>query len=127
MENQRKAIHAVAQACRLRSIIEDVAEMPAATPAMYLSAQHPKCAVLGGAHRIVERLEKTRPTSAAFEFGIRGKQRQVTAGTCESALAMLLQQRARPRPLGTFLAQDLVLLGGELGAPFRVGLFDLEL
>src|SRR5581483_8082301 len=56
-----------------------------------------------------------------------GEQRQVAAGAGKEALAMLLQKRARPRPLGALLAQDLVLLRGELRAPFVVGLLDLEL
>src|SRR5262249_3181713 len=44
----------------------------------------------------------------------------------EGALAMLLQKRTRARPLGALLAQDLVLLRGELRAPLGVGLLDLE-
>src|SRR3984893_16371218 len=126
MEYQRKAVHAVAQAGRLRPIVENVTEMAAAAAAVDFGPQHPKGAVFGLADGVVERLIKTRPAGAALEFRLRGEQRQVAAGAGEDALAMLLEQRARPRALGALLAQDLILLRGELCAPLRVGLFDLE-
>src|SRR5467141_3930137 len=126
MEDQRKAVHAVAQAGRLRPIVKDMTEMAAAAAAVNFGPQHPKGAVFGLADGIVERLIKTRPAGAALEFRLRGEQRQVAAGAGEDALAMLFQQRARPRTLGALLAQDLILLRGELRAPLRVGLFDLE-
>src|SRR6266404_5112617 len=126
MEDQRKAVDAVAQAGRLRPIVKDVTEMTAAAAAVNFSPQHPKGAVFGLADGIVERLIKTRPAGAALEFRLRGEQRQVAAGAGEGALAVFLEQRARSRPLGALLAQDLVLLRRQLGAPFRIGLFDLE-
>src|ERR1700689_98316 len=126
MKYQRKAVHAVAQAGRLRPVVEDVTEMAAAAPAMNFGPQHPEGAVLGLADRVVERLIEPRPAGAALEFGLRGEQRQVAAGAGEDALAVLLQKRARTRAFGAFLAQDLILLRGELRAPFGVGLFDLE-
>src|SRR5258708_5732903 len=104
-----------------------MSEMPAAAPAVNFGAQHPKGAVLGLADGVLERLIETRPAGAAFELGLRGKQRQVAAGAGEDALAMLLEQRARSRPFGALLAQDFILLRRQLRAPFRVGLFDLEL
>src|ERR1700688_5197565 len=39
---------------------------------------------------------------------------------------MLLEQRARARALGAFLAQDFILLRRQLRAPLRIGFFDLE-
>src|SRR4030088_1976448 len=126
MEDQRKAIHAVAQAGRLRPIVEDVTEMAAAAAAVNFGPQHPKGAVFGLADGVVERLIKTRAGGAALEFRLRGEQRQVAAGAGEDALAMLLEQRARTRALGALLAQDFILLRRQLRAPFRIGLFDLE-
>src|ERR1700687_5821600 len=126
MEYQRKAVHAVAQAGRLRPIVENVTEMAAAAAAVDFGPQHPKGAVFGLADGVVERLIKTRPAGAALEFRLRGEQRQVAAGAGEDALAMLLEQRARSRTLGALLAQDLILLRRQLRAPFRIGLFDLE-
>src|ERR1700730_18120947 len=126
MEYQRKAVHAVAQAGRLRPIVENVTEMAAAAAAVDFGPQHPKGAVFGLADGVVERLIKTRPAGAALEFRLRGEQRQVAAGAGEDALAMLLQQRARTRALGALFAQDLILLRCQLRAPFGVGILDLE-
>src|SRR5260370_1147356 len=127
MKYQRKAVHAVAQAGRLRPVVEDVAEMAAAAAAVNFGPQHPKSTVFGLADGVLERLIKTRPAGAALVFGLRGEQRQIAAGAGEDALAMLLEQRARTGALGAFLAQDFVLLRRQLRAPLRVGLFDLEL
>src|SRR3954447_12942725 len=126
VEYQRKAVHAVAQAGRLRAVVEDVAEMAAAAATVDFGAQHAEGAVLGLADGVFQRLVKTRPAGAALELGVGGKQRQVAAGAGEDALAMFFQQRARPRPLGALLAQNVVLLRRQLRAPFGVGLFDLE-
>src|SRR6478752_981108 len=125
-EYQRKAVNEVAQAGRFRPVVEDVTEMAAAAAAVNFGARHPEGAVFGLAHRVLERLVKTWPAGAAFEFRLRGEQRQVAAGAGEDALAMLLEQRARARALGALLTQDLVLLRRQLRAPFRVGLFNLE-
>src|ERR1700716_2864796 len=127
MKHQRKTIHAVAQPGRLRPIVEDVTEMAAAAAAVNFGPQHPEGPVFGLADGVLERLVKARPAGAALEFRLRGEQRQVAAGAGEDALAMLLEQRARSRALGAFLAQDVILLRGQLRAPFRIGLFDLEL
>src|SRR5712671_4484505 len=126
MEHQAKAVDAIAKASRLRSVVEDVAEMAAAAAAMHLGAQDAVGAVLGLADGVSQRLIKTRPASAAFEFGLRRKQRQVATGAGKNALAMLFQERTRSRPFGALVAQYLVLLRGKLRAPFGVGLFDLE-
>src|SRR5471032_985039 len=126
MKQQRKAVHAVAQAGRLRPIVEDVTEMAAAAAAVNFGAQHPEGAVFGLADGVLERLVKTRPAGAALEFRLRGEQRQVAAGAGKDALAVLLEQRARSRTLGAFLAQDFILLRRQLRAPFGVGLLDLE-
>src|ERR1700691_1010305 len=77
MKLQRKAVHAVTQAGRLRPIVEDVAEMAAAAAAVNFGAQHPEGAVFGLADGVLERLVETRPASAALIFGLRGEQRQV--------------------------------------------------
>src|ERR1700736_2785272 len=105
MKHQRETVHAVAQARRLRAVVEDVAEMAAAAAAMYFGAQHAEGAVLGLADRVLQRLIEARPAGAAFELGVRGEQRQVAAGAGEDALAMLLQKRARTRSLRALLAQ----------------------
>src|SRR5271154_6407423 len=114
MEHQRETVHAVAQSGRLRAVVKNVAEMAAAAPAMNFGAGHAEARVLGFTDRILQRLIKARPSGAALELGLRGEQRQVAAGAGEGALAVLLEQRARARTLGAFLAQDLVLLRRQL-------------
>src|SRR3954447_13307276 len=100
--------------------------MASATAAMDFSAKHSESAVFGFADGVFQRLIEARPASAALEFGVRGKQRQVATGASKYALAMLLQQRARTGALGALLAQDFILLRGQLRAPFRIGFFDFE-
>src|SRR5271154_6479501 len=100
MKQQREAVHAIAQAGRLRPVVEDVTEMSATTTAVNFGPQHPERPVFGLAHGVIERLVETRPAGAAFEFRLRGEQRQITTGAGKDALAMLLQQRARSRSLG---------------------------
>src|SRR5258707_10610545 len=95
MKHQRKAVHAVAQAGRLRPVVEHMTEMTAATAAVHLGAQHAERPVGRGADGVFERLVETRPAGAAFELGLGGEQRQVAAGAGEYAFAMLLQKRAR--------------------------------
>src|ERR1700752_3261469 len=125
-EDEAKSVDAIAQSCWLRAVIKDMAEMAAAAAAMHLNPSHAVGTVLGAAQRIVERLPEARPAGAAVEFGIGREQRQVATGAGKGALAMLFQKRARPRPFGAVLAQNLVLLRRQLRAPFGVGLLDLE-
>src|SRR5689334_12669891 len=80
MKHQRETVHAIAQAGRLRAIVEDVTEMAAATAAMHLGAQHAEGAVFRLADRVLQRLIEARPAGAAFELGVRREQRQVAAG-----------------------------------------------
>src|SRR5271155_5314270 len=100
VELKRKTVHAVAQAGRLRTVVENVAEMTAATAAMNFGAQHTEGAILMLPHGILQRLPEARPSSAAFVFRLRGEQRQVAAGTGKGAFAVLLEQRAGVRALG---------------------------
>src|SRR5258708_3436029 len=114
VEHQANAVDAIAKTGRLRSVIEDVPEMAAAAAAMHFGAQHAVGAILGLADGVFQRLIKTRPAGAAFEFGLRGEQRQVAAGAGENALAMLFQAPARSRPLRAPVSPDLVLPRGKL-------------
>src|SRR5579864_1155358 len=68
-EFQCHAVHAIAQARRLRSVVEDVAEMAAAAMARYRGARHAERTIGGLVDRFVERRPKTRPAGAAFECG----------------------------------------------------------
>ena len=61
-----------------------------------------------------------------FELLVGFEKRQVAAGAGERALAMLLEERARPGILRPFLAQHVELLGRQDSAPFLLGLRHLE-
>src|SRR6202035_2508017 len=70
MKHQCEAVHAVAQARRLRAVVEDVAEMAATASAMHLGAQHAEGPVFRLADRVLQRLVEARPAGAAFELGL---------------------------------------------------------
>src|ERR1700760_3278286 len=72
---QRHAIHAIAKASGLGTIVEDMAEMAAAASAMHLGAHHAEGPVLGFADGVVQRLVETRPAGATLELGLGRKQR----------------------------------------------------
>lgn len=120
-ELHRRSIHAVAQAGRLRPIIEDVPEMAKATCAMNFRAFHEKRPVRLGLDGIGERLIKAWPAGTALKFRIGREQRQIAAGADESALALLLVQRAASGAFRTMLAQDRVLVGVKALAPIHIG------
>ncbi len=126
LEAQRQPVHAVAQPGRLRPVVEHMAEMAAAAAAMHFGPQHHEGAVLGGGHRIGQRLVEARPAGAAVELGLGGEQRLVATGASEGSLAMLLVQRAAVGPLGAMLAQDAVLRRGQLAMPLLRGPGHLE-
>jgi hypothetical protein len=54
--------------------------------------------IVRGADSVLDRREKTRPASAAIEFGFGAKERQIAGRTSEQTGAMLVIERAvRPR------------------------------
>src|ERR1700685_311073 len=70
-EFERHAVHAIAQAGRLRPVVEDMAEMAAAAMARHRRARHAERAIGGLVDGLVQRRPKARPAGAAFEFGLR--------------------------------------------------------
>src|SRR3954471_20404133 len=89
------AVHAVAQPGRLRAVVEDVAEMPAATRAMDLGARHEERVVGRGLDRAVDWLVEARPTGAGVELGLGGEERLAAGRAGEGALALLVVERGR--------------------------------
>src|SRR3954469_13240670 len=71
-EHEAEAIDTIAQASRLRAVVENMPEMAAAAAAMHFGPQHPVGAVFGLADSILQRLIETRPAGAALEFRLRG-------------------------------------------------------
>ena len=68
LEGQRHAVHAIAQARRLWSVIEDVAKMPVASMAAHGRAAHAQRLVRVAVHGILQRRPEARPAGAAVEL-----------------------------------------------------------
>jgi hypothetical protein len=120
LEFQRHPVHAVAQAGGRRAVVEHVAEMAEAPPAMQLGEGCKEATVCLGLDRIGQRIKEARPARAAFELGIGGKQRQIATCASEDALAVLTVERAGARTFGAVIAQDVVLRRRQALAPVRV-------
>src|SRR5216683_931556 len=127
VEVERYAVHAIAQPGRLRPVLEDMAEMPAAPAAMHLGAGHEEAAVGVGLDHILERRREARPAGAAVELGGGVEQGLAAAGAVIDPGAVLLVERARAGALGAVLAQYPILLGREAPAPFLVAQRHLEI
>src|SRR6516162_6430938 len=124
LEIHRHAIDAVAQMGRRRPVLENMAEMAAATAAMHLGANHAVARIRRGLHCSGLRIVEGRPTSAALELGFGDEQLLLAAGAIEGAGALFVIECAAPRPFGALLAHDVVLLRSEDFAPFRFGMGD---
>ena len=104
-KRQSDAVVAVALARRSGAVVEDVALMAAAAPAVVLTARHDQLEVHLGDDGIAEGLIEAGPAGAAVELGLGAEQGQPAAGADEGALAMLLIERAGKRALRTFSPQ----------------------
>ena len=76
LEFQGDSIHAVALPSRLGPVVEHVAEMTAAAPAMQFRSWNEQAVIVRGADSVLDRREKARPASAAIEFGFGAKERR---------------------------------------------------
>src|SRR6516225_7531535 len=123
-EFQGNAVDAVAQSGGRRAVLEDMAQMSAAAPAMHLGAWQQQQVVGGGADRVRQRPIEARPTGLAVVFGLRGEKIAARAG--KRALALLVVERARAGGFGTAPPQHVVLRLGEDGSPLAVALLDFE-
>jgi hypothetical protein len=126
LEDHRNAVHTIAQACRLRAIIEDMTEMAAASAALNRRPYHAEGCTPGLANGPFERRPETRPAGVAIELRGRGEQVSGAAGASEGAGAMLLEQRTRKGGFRPALPQHRVLLGSQQRAPLGVAVGDLE-
>jgi hypothetical protein len=126
-ERHANPVHAVAQACYLGAVVEQVPEMPAATAAMDLYADHAERSVPRCADRLfVQRCPEAWPAGAALELGLRRKQAEIAARAGEDAWAMLIEERARKGSLGRALPQYRVLIRRQQLASLGIRVSDLE-
>src|SRR4029077_15384214 len=123
---ERAAVEAVAQARRIRAVVEHVPEVTAAAGAADLGAGHSVGGV--GEHLYVlgqGRLVEARPAGARLELRVGAEQRSAAPGAVVHAIFLDIPVLAGERALGALLAQHLVLLGRELVTPLGVGLLAL--
>src|SRR3546814_12020147 len=112
--------------CSSDLILEDVAEVAAAAPAVHLRAGQEEAVVLPGADGVRQRLPEARPAGAAVVLVLRRIGGEVAAPAVVEAGALLLQERAAARPLGRLLAQHGLGLGTQQAAPILLALRHLR-
>jgi hypothetical protein len=124
-EIHRGRVHTVAQAGRLRTIFENMANMRAAAVAHHFGPMHAVAAVDGGLDLLfLERGIKARPTASGVILGL-GAEKLVPAADAQiHALVVEVPVAAGKSVLGAFLPGNRELLGGKKFAPFFVGFFD---
>src|SRR6478752_2346762 len=102
-----------------------MAEVATTAGAVHLDAVHAVAVVVEQLDvGPVRRLGKARPTRAGVELGLGGEELGATAGTAIRAAALLVEVLPGERPLGSLVAQHVVLLRAELLAPLAIGLLD---
>src|SRR4051794_20927119 len=126
LELQRSRIDAVAQACRPRTVGEDMAEMAAAFGAEHLGAEHAVADVPLLVDMAIDRgLGEARPAAAGIELGVGLEQRVAAAGAEIGAGAVVVLILTGEGTLGRLLAQHRVLHRRQLAAPLLFALDDL--
>src|SRR5579872_3838657 len=126
LEAEGNAVHAVAQTGRLRTVVEDVAEMRPAYGALRFDAHHAMAAISLFLDRVAgNRRGEAGPAGARIELRFGSEERRPTCDAAVEPGVLFVPIWAGEGPLGAGLASNPILLGRELGAPFCVALDDL--
>src|SRR5512147_1774000 len=125
-EIEGDAVQAVAEPGRRGTVLEHVAEMPAAAATMHLGPDQEQTMVLRGANAARERRPEARPTRAAVELGLRREERQIATGAEVVAGSVLLVERAAAGLFGVVLAQHAELRWRQQAPPLAFAPDDLE-
>src|SRR5687767_5678322 len=96
-ECHRGAVHAVPLPRWRRPIVEHMADVTAAPPAVHLGANLKQTAIDGGADRVRKWRGKTRPPRSTLEFCARRVQREIASCAVIDPFTMLVVQRTRAR------------------------------
>src|SRR5580658_2867930 len=100
--------------------------MPATTRTSHFHAPHPVAQILVLLDRFrVSRDVKARPSAARIELRVAAKEHRSAARAHVLARFMILREYTSKGPFCPLLAKDMVLLGGQQGAPLGVTSFDL--
>src|ERR1044072_5004202 len=117
-EREGDAVHAVAQALRVESVVEGVAEVRVAARAEYFGADFWESPVLLLAHvALRDGSPEARPARLRVVLRLRTEEREVAADAQVCAARVLLVERARVRGLRAFAPRHLELLGREPPTP----------
>lgn len=120
---QGYGIDAVATARGRRPVVEDVTQMGIAPGTKDLGTHHTVAPVRLLNHGIGRnRAPEARPTGSGIEFFQRAKDRALATHAAIGSRGLGLAILAGKWPLGPLFATDLILLGGENFAPFRVAM-----
>jgi hypothetical protein len=117
-ESHRHRIHAIAQTCRGRAVVENVPQMCVTTPARNCRSDHTET-VVGGFQNIFfrNRRPKTWPACTRFELCARIEQRRVAANAAKHTFRVLVWIFIRIGKLGSGMSRDFKRTGGELLPP----------
>src|SRR6266550_2809399 len=127
VELDRGAVDAVAQAGRLRAVVEHVSQVPAAVRARHLGPGHEQRSV-GRLldRRVFRRLVEARPAAVRVELGVRLEKLGPAPRAQVHAWGAGLTVLARERALRPLLAQHVVLHGSQLCLPLGFALLDSD-
>ena len=125
-EDHRHTIHAIAQSCGLRSIVEDMTQVPTTPPAMHLGSHHAQGGVRILADRIVQRGPEARPAGATLELGSGREHGQGTARAGKGAFAVFRIQWTGVGAFRSIAPENRVLAWGEALPPLCVASHDLK-
>src|SRR5947208_3081326 len=122
---ERARVHAPALTGGPGPVVEDVPQVPAATPAPDLGADHSVGAVVDqldgvGGHGLGE----AGPSGSRLELRVRGEQFGAAAGTVVDPVVVEVPVATRERRLGAGAPQHGVLLRCQLAPPLLIGLFN---
>src|SRR5947208_11748456 len=106
---QRRRIDAIAFPCGIRTVLEDVPEVPTAAAAVHLDALHPVARVaLGGAGARAGGAREARPPGAAVELVLGAEELGATASAEEAPRLVVVPEGAGEGALGAFLTEHAV-------------------
>lgn len=119
LKHQADTIQTMALASWCWSVIENVAQMAAASPAMHFCADTQQFAVRLCANRARQRVPKRGPPGSTVVLGRRWINGQVAPPAMIRTSRIVLIKGARPCGFSPFFAHDFVLQRRKSGAPFR--------
>jgi hypothetical protein len=115
-------VDAVELAGGVGAVGEDMTEVAAALGTGNFDATHAEGAVVMEVDGVFgEGLEETGPAGSGLELGVGFEEGSVAGGAVVEAVGVVIDEGAGEGAFGALLAEDVILLGGELLAPLGIG------